>query len=88
MKYEYAVFTNATNPDFCCDDADWYNTLDEAMKAAREAIEEGTNPDDVKVMKFDTDYGEVKWDFYITFDAEGGAWSDSYAAREEMGFIQ
>ena len=87
MKIEYAVFTNATNPS-CPSDADWYPTIGEAMEAAREYIADGTPAQDVEVLKFRTDSGDVAWAAPITFDEEGNAWSESAGAREEMGFIQ
>ena len=88
MKIEYAVFTNATNPACCPDDADWYSTIAEAMSAAREAIADGTPAQDVEVLKFRTDSGDVAWNAPITFSEDGGAWSEDAGAREELGFIQ
>lgn len=87
-KFEYAVFTNATNPACCPDDADWFGTLPEAMEAAREAIANGTPALDVEVQKFWTDAGDVAWNAPITFSEDGGAWSEDAGAREELGFIQ
>lgn len=87
MTIEYAVFTNATTPE-CPDDAYWYSTITEAMDAAREFIADGTKAEDVEVLKFRTDSGDVAWTAPITFDEEGNAWSESAGAREEMGFIQ
>lgn len=69
------------------DTIDWYSTLDDAMDAAWESIEDGEDADKIEIMSFTAD-GDCRWDFYITFDANGRAWSDDEAAREEMGCIQ
>lgn len=82
------MFTNATSATRCPDDADWYDTLQEAMSAAREAIADGTPAKDVEVLKFCTDSDDVAWNAPITFDEDGSAWSEGSGAREEMGFIQ
>lgn len=69
------------------DTIDWYSSLGEAMTAAREAIEDGENAGDLEIMSFTPD-GDCRWDFPITFDEDGGAWSKDETAREEMGFVQ
>lgn len=84
-NYTYALYTEPTMEN---DLADWYDDIDSAMTAAREAIGGGVNFEDVAIMKFYTDCGECAWDAYITFDDQGRAWSESWAAREDMGAIQ
>lgn len=84
INYNYALYTE---PSMENDLADWFDTLNAAMSAAREAIENGINPDYVKVMKLYED-GDCVWDFAIDFDDQGRAWSDDYNARDEMGCIQ
>lgn len=69
------------------DTIDWYSSLDEAMTAAREAIEDGEDAGALEIMSFTPD-GDCRWDFPITFDEDGGAWSKDETAREEMGFVQ
>lgn len=69
------------------DTVDWYDRLDDALDAAREAIEDGEDADEIEVRSF-TDDGDCRWDFPITFGANGGAWSEDATAREEMGCIQ
>lgn len=69
------------------DTIDWYDRLDDALDAAWEAIENGENTAEIEVRSF-TDDGDCRWDFPITFDADGGAWSEDATAREEMGCIQ
>lgn len=88
--YSYGVCTNANQVGAWEDECfiDWYDTIGEALAAAREAIDDGTKADAVEVMKFWGDTGEVAWDAAIRLDEEGRAWSDDYDAREEMGFIQ
>lgn len=65
----------------------WFSALFDAMAVARGAIEDGEDAAEIEVMSF-TDDGDCRWDFPITFDADGRAWSDDEAAREEMGFVQ
>lgn len=84
-NYTFALYTEPTMDN---DLADWHDDLGSAMTAAREAIDEGCKADDVTIMKFYTDCGECAWDAYITFDDQGRAWSESWAAREDMGVIQ
>ncbi len=69
------------------DTIDWYDKLDDALDAAREAIEDGEDAAEIEVSSF-TDDGDCRWDFPITFDADGSAWSEDATAREEMGCIQ
>lgn len=69
------------------DTIDWYDKLNDALDAAREAIDDGENAAEIEVRSF-TDDGDCRWDFPITFDADGGAWSEDETAREEMGCIQ
>ena len=87
-NYEYAVFTNASNLDCSPDDADWYTNIQDAMNAAREAIAEGTEAWNVEVLKFNVSTDSVCWNAPITFDEDGGAWSEDADARDELGFIQ
>ena len=61
--------------------------LDEALAAAREAIEGGADADFVEVLKYNTDSDMPAWNAPITFDAEGAAWSEDTEALEEMGCI-
>lgn len=68
------------------DTIDWYSSLTEALSAAREAIEDGEAANEIEIMGFTTD-GDCRWDFPITFDADGGAWSKDETAREEMGLV-
>lgn len=89
--YTYALYTDGERDN---DTASWFYDLDEAVAAGREAIRKyGIDPDCVAIMKFEdtsipgaTD--ECQWDYYIEFDEEGRAWSDSWSAREEMGFVE
>lgn len=67
------------------DTIDWYSSLTEAMATAREAIEDGEAANEIEIMGFTTD-GDCRWDFPITFDEDGGAWSEDETAREEMDF--
>lgn len=83
--YSYALFTTP-NADPSTD-ADWFDTVDEALAAAREAIEGGADADDVEVLKYNTDSGMPAWNAPITFDADGAAWSEDDDAIEEMGGI-
>lgn len=83
--FTYALYTEPTKEN---DLADWYDDLGSAMTAAREAIDEGRPADDVAIMKLYADCGECAWGFCITFDDQGRAWSESWAAREDMGAIQ
>ena len=69
------------------DTIDWYDRLDDALDAAREAIEDGEDAAEIEVRSF-TDDGDCRWDFPITFFDNGGAWSEDATAREEMGCIQ
>ena len=69
------------------DMADWFDNLDVAIEAARDAIENGETKT-AEIRAFDTDTGDCWWDYPITIDENGDAWSESYAAREEMGCIQ
>ena len=69
------------------DTIDWYSSLGEAMTAAREAIDDGEAANKIEIMGFTTD-GDCRWDFPITFDEDGDAWSKDETAREEMGFVQ
>lgn len=72
-------YTNGDN-----DSADWYNSCDEALEAARDiSSESGGNS---YVMK--TSDGEIMWDSPIEVNFNGGAWSDCWSAREEMGCVQ
>ena len=84
-NYTFALYTEQTREN---DLADWFDDISSAMDAAREAIAEGVNSEDVAIMKFTTDSDECEWDAYITFDDQGRAWSESWAAREDMGAIQ
>lgn len=69
------------------DTIDWYDKLDDALDAAWEAIEDGEDAAEIEVRSFN-DNGDCRWDFPITFDADGRAWSEDETAREEMGFVQ
>lgn len=69
------------------DTIDWYDRLDDALNAAREAIDDGEDAAEIEVRSF-TDDGDCRWDFPITFSYNGGAWSEDATAREEMGCIQ
>lgn len=84
-EFTYALYTEPTMEN---DLADWYDDLGSAMTAAREAINGGRPADDVAIMKLYTGCGECAWDGYITFDDQGRAWSESWAARADMGAIQ
>lgn len=66
------------------DSADWYNSCDEALEAARDiAFESG----EVScIMKFSD--GESMWDSPIEAEPDGRAWSDDWNARDEMGCVQ
>ena len=86
MAYTYALYTE---PERDNDLADWFDCLDDAVSAARDAIfNEGINPENVAIMKFSDTSDDCQWDSCICFDAQGGAWADDWAAREEMGIIQ
>lgn len=66
------------------DNAYWRDKLSDALDFARElAAEEGET---VEIAKFED--GELAWDHYIEVDPNGDAWSDDWAARDEMGCIQ
>lgn len=69
------------------DTIDWYDKLDDALDAAWESIEDGENAAEIEVRSFN-DNGDCRWDFPITFDEGGRAWSEDETAREEMGFVQ
>lgn len=84
-EFTYALYTEPTMDN---DLADWFDDLQSAMDAARAAIDNGVAPENVQVLKLYVDGGECAWDFGIEFDSQGRAWSDGYAERDEMGFIQ
>lgn len=84
---EYALYMGDNLEAQDNDMADWFDTINTALSAAREAIENGET-ETAEIMAFDTDTGDCWWDYPITVDENGGAWSDDYNAREEMGFIQ
>ena len=87
-KYTYGLYTEPTLDN---EYADWFDDIDAALEAGRAAIRDGVKPEYVAIMKYSLDdvYGPAfEWNFYITIDADGGAWSDDWNAREEMGCIQ
>ena len=87
MKIEYALYIAENIIDQDNDQADWFSTLEEALEAARAAIENGET-EEAEIRKFDTEASEVLWDYPITVDGNGSAWSDDDNARDELGFVQ
>lgn len=69
------------------DSIGWFSALFDAMAVARGAIMDGESAAGIEIMSFDVN-SDCRWDFPITFDADGGAWSGDETAREEMGCIQ
>lgn len=84
MLYTYALYTNGA---FDNDTASWFYDFDEAVAAGRKAIlENGIDNDCVAIMKFEDSSipgasDECQWDYYVRFDEEGRAWSNSWSAR-------
>lgn len=80
MLYTYALYTDDANDN---DMAEWFYDFDEAVEAGRKAIwEDGIDHDCVAIMKFEDSSmpgasDECQWDYYVRFDEEGRAWSDS-----------
>lgn len=85
MRNQYALYIAENIVEKENDNAQWYDKLEDAMTAARKAIELGET-EEAEIMAFD-EYGECVWDHCIEIDKDG-AWSDDYNAREEMGFVQ
>lgn len=80
----YGVYNNAGWANGNNDQADWFNTCEEALKyAMNRAVED---KEALHIMKFTDD--ECAWDFDIEVDECGKAWSEDWDAREEMGCIQ
>lgn len=80
MLYTYALYTDDAYDN---DMAEWFYDFDEAVEAGRKAIwEDGIDHDCVAIMKFEDSSmpgasDECQWDYYVRFDEEGRAWSDS-----------
>ena len=78
-KIDYALYTELERNN---DRADWFDSRDEAIEAARDAIlNDGVDPDVVGIMAFEHN-GDALWDFEIRFDALGRCWCDDPSALE------
>lgn len=81
MKIDYALYTEAGERDN--DRADWFDSRDAAIDAARDAIlNDGVDPDVVGIMAFEHN-GDPWWDFEIRFDDQGRCWCDDRSALED-----
>lgn len=84
MLYTYALYTDDANNN---DMAEWFYDFDEAVEAGWKAIrEDRIDHNCVAIMKFEDSSmpgvsDECQWDYYVRFDKEGRAWSDSWRAR-------
>lgn len=72
VNIEYALYMGDNLEAQDNDLADWFDTVDAALSAAREAIENGET-ETAEIMAFDTGTGDCWWDYPITVDENGGA---------------
>ena len=79
-KIDYALYSEANRDN---DRADWFESREEAIEAARDAILNGcVNAEDVGIMAWEHD-GDAFWDFEIRFDDQGRCWCDDPSAWED-----
>lgn len=80
MKIDYALYTEENRDN---DRADWFESRDEAIEAARAAIlNDGVDPDVVGIMAWQHN-GDAMWDFEIKFDKQGHYWCDDRSVFED-----
>ena len=80
MKIDYALYTEDNRDN---DRADWFDSRDEAIDAARDAIlNDGVDPDVVGIMAWEHN-GDCLWDFEIKFDSQGRCWCDDHSVLED-----
>lgn len=80
----YGVYNDRDWVNSNNDQANWFNTHEEALQYAMKCAAE--NKEILHIMKFTDD--ECDWDFDIEVDQAGKAWSEDWNARKEMGCIQ
>lgn len=81
MKIDYALYTEDNRDN---DRADWFDSRDEAIEAARDAIlNDGVDPDVVGIMAWEHN-GDALWDFEIRFDDQGRCWCDDPSALDTI----
>lgn len=76
--YIYGVYADSLQESehYCIQDlkfgeADWFDTYDDAVQYAKDAIADGIDPTEIAIMKYDRYWEDSEWDEELRFDEDG-----------------